>query len=435
MKSEFIFVACKSEANDFVKAEVSKMAPDWKPSFSRPGFLTFKVGDSDRDLSRLNHSRFVRTSGVNIGKFTKFETLISDLKEAIKAFANDAGEGFFQHLHFWPRNIGKNDQSIFEFFRWLHSENDDPIREQLKTFSETNQLPLNRTASSDEKVLNVIQIDDDQFAIGWHEVKQRQQKWPGGVPRFPVPESVVSRAYFKTKEAIMWSRFPFQEDDVCVELGSAPGGSVQALLDEKMEVIGIDPAVMHESVMANPKFTHMKKRNAYINKKDIADAKWLFADSNVAPQHTLDSVAEIVNNQHTSIHGMVLTLKLLQEKLTNEINQYAATVKSWGFNFVRVRQLAFNRNEVCLIALKRKSILRFGKVKSKSTNKKPVESNPNTSNPNVPNLDSSLPSSSNSDVSGSVASNPPTPNSPGPNASNPNVAAESESPPVQNEGE
>lgn len=405
MKSEFIFVACKSEANDFVKSEVSKLAAEWKPSFSRPGFLTFKVDGGNPDLARLNHSRFIRTLGVNIGKFAKFDSLAFDLKAAVDSFANEAGDGFFQHLHFWPRNIGKNDQSIFAFFQWLHSEMDDPIRLQLKAFSEAHQLPLNRTASSDEKVLNVIQIDEDQFAIGWHEVKLRQQKWPGGVPRFPIPDSVVSRAFFKTKEAMMWSRFPFQEGDVCVELGSAPGGSVQALLDAKLEVIGIDPAVMDESIMANPSFTHMKKRNAYINKKDIADAKWLFADSNVAPQHTLDSVAEIVNNQHTSVHGLVLTLKLLQDKLTHEINQYAATVKSWGFNFVRVRQLAFNRNEVCLIALKRKSLLRFGKVKSKSSKPNPVASTPKenqskTPKPNKPSENSPKANESSTNESG-----------------------------------
>ncbi len=417
MKSEFIFVACKSEANDFVKSEVLKLAPEWKPAFSRPGFLTFKVDGGDPDLARLNHSRFIRTLGVSIGKFAKFDSLASDLKAAVDTFTNEAGESFFQHLHFWPRNIGKNDQSIFEFFQWLHSETDDPIRTQLKAFSESNHLALNRTASSDEKVLNVIQIDEDQFAIGWHEVKLRQQKWPGGVPRFPIPESVVSRAYFKTKEAMMWSRFPFQEGDVCVELGSAPGGSVQALLDAKLEVIGIDPAVMDESIMANPNFTHMKKRNAYINKKDIADAKWLFADSNVAPQHTLDSVAEIVNNQHTSVHGLILTLKLLQDKLTGEINQYASTVKSWGFNFVRVRQLAFNRNEVCLIALKRKSLLRFGKVKSKSGKPKPNASTPNASTPNIPNPNDSKPTISK--ASESLANEPNVSDS-NPNDSNAN---------------
>ena len=145
---------------------------------------------------------------------------------------------------------------------------DDPIRLQLKAFSEAHQLPLNRTASSDEKVLNVIQIDEDQFAIGWHEVKLRQQKWPGGVPRFPIPDSVVSRAFFKTKEAMMWSRFPFQEGDVCVELGSAPGGSVQALLDAKLEVIGIDPAVMDESIMAKSQFySHEKTERLHQQKK------------------------------------------------------------------------------------------------------------------------------------------------------------------------
>jgi 23S rRNA (cytidine2498-2'-O)-methyltransferase len=82
---------------------------------------------------------------------------------------------------------------------------------------------------------------------------------------------------------------------------------------------------------------------------------WLAADMNVAPQYTLDAVEAVVQHSSTSIRGMLLTLKLADWDLIEHLPTYIDRVRSWGYQDVRVRQLAFNRQEICLAALRSRS--------------------------------------------------------------------------------
>ena len=51
-------------------------------------------------------------------------------------------------------------------------------------------------------------------------------------------------------------------------------------------------------------------RGSEIKKPRLRGVKWLTADLNVAPDYTLDTVEEIVINQHVRIAGLLLTIKL-----------------------------------------------------------------------------------------------------------------------------
>ena len=143
---------------------------------------------------------------------------------------------------------------------------------------------------------------------------------------------------------------PLAAGDLCVEIGCAPGGAAQLLLEKGLRVIGIDPAEVAPSILEHPRFEHWKKRAADIRRKQFRKVKWLFADSNVAPQHTLDAVGDIVTYPDVDVQGLVLTLKLPDWQLAEQIPDYVAQVKSWGLQDVRTRQLAFNRQEICLAA-------------------------------------------------------------------------------------
>jgi 23S rRNA (cytidine2498-2'-O)-methyltransferase len=140
-----------------------------------------------------------------------------------------------------------------------------------------------------------------------------------------------------------------------VELGSAPGGASQALLDAGLEVIGVDPAEMDESVLANPRFTHVRSRTVETSRKVFRHVQWLAADMNVAPRYTLDAVEAVVTHPGIHIRGMLLTLKLPEWELAAELPAYVERVRGWGYKDVRLRQLAFNRQEICLAALRSRS--------------------------------------------------------------------------------
>ncbi len=174
-----------------------------------------------------------------------------------------------------------------------------------------------------------------------------------------LPPDAVSRAWLKMEEALRWSELPIPAGGNalhparCAEIGSAPGGATQSLLARGCEVLGIDPAEMHPAVLANPRFTHIRRRSVQVRRRDFRKVRWLMADMNVAPGYTLDAVESIVTHPEVNVRGMLLTLKLFEWRLADELPAWIDRVRSWGFNVVRARQLQHNRQEVCVAALQK----------------------------------------------------------------------------------
>jgi 23S rRNA (cytidine2498-2'-O)-methyltransferase len=149
--------------------------------------------------------------------------------------------------------------------------------------------------------------------------------------------------------------------DECVEIGCAPGGASQALLDRGLFVTGIDPAEVDPTVAAHPHFRQLRKRGKEVRRNEFVGVRWLAADVNLAPNYTLDTVEAIVNHPGVSIRGVVLTLKLANWELADLLPEFAARVHGWGFRDVRMRQLVTGGQEVCLVALRRKELRRLSR--------------------------------------------------------------------------
>src|SRR5207247_2537685 len=164
----------------------------------------------------------------------------------------------------------------------------------------------------------------------------------------------VSRAYLKMEEALRWSQLPVQPGQRCAELGSAPGGAAQALLDRGLSVIGIDPAEMHPDVLAHPNFTHLRKRGDDVRRRDFRKIRWLFSDMNVAPQTMLDTVEGIVMHPEVNVRGLLLTLKLLDWQMAEQIPEYLFRLRTWGYKELHARQLQHNRQEICVAGMRGK---------------------------------------------------------------------------------
>ncbi len=165
-------------------------------------------------------------------------------------------------------------------------------------------------------------------------------------------EPPISRAWYKVYEALAWSRLPIPPGSRIADLGSAPGGTSQALLEMGHWVLGIDPAEMSSRVLQHPRFTHLRLRTTQVRRREFRNIHWLLSDMSVAPDYTLDAAESIVTRTDVRIHGMLLTLKLLEWRFSERIGDYVGRVRSWGFDRVWTRQLAHNRQEVCLAALK-----------------------------------------------------------------------------------
>lgn len=346
----FLFVTCQVGAERAVKSELARLWPDFRLAYSRPGFLTFKLPTGHELPDDFNlRSVFARSYGFSLGK-TRAD---GDLAR-VHQIAELAGNQAFDKLHVFERDRAAPGEHGFEPRITPQAEAAEAaIREHWP--SAATPLPGGKPlAKAGQSVLDCVLVEPAEWWIGYHRASGWASRRPGGMSRLSLPEDAVSRAYLKMEESLAWSRLPIAQADVAAELGCAPGGSCQALLKHGLNVIGIDPAAMPETLLADPHFHHLRKRASDVRRSVFRPVNWLFADMNVAPRYTLDAVGAIASSRHVQLRGLLLTLKLLEWELADEVPAYLTRIRGWGFPYVRARQLQHNRQEVCVAAMRRK---------------------------------------------------------------------------------
>ncbi|MCI0331998.1 MAG: hypothetical protein L0228_02080 [Planctomycetes bacterium] len=390
--AQFVFMTCRAGAEGAVKEEVARSEPAWRLSFSRPGFLTFKhAGDrplDDRQLAE-RHWTFAHAHGVSLGRVTgeKLEVLAADVWRH-DAVAHLADEGGFADIHVWqpaqPTLVEADDedlvtplcQEIEAALRMAAPESCGKLRLMLSASK--------RPTRHNGRVLDIVVLSPGEWWIGSHRAVRRHERWSGGAIHVSLPPHAVSRAYAKMEEALAWSDLPLAAEDECVEIGCAPGGASQALLDRGLFVTGIDPADVDPSVLAHPRFRHLKKRGKDVRRKEFEGVRWLVADMNIAPEATLEETESIVQHPGLAIRGMVITLKFSDWKQAARLPELVARVRGWGYRDVRTRQLTTGGQEVCLIALRRKALRRVGTLSRKRRRRGRVENRTDTPHTSLP---------------------------------------------------
>jgi 23S rRNA (cytidine2498-2'-O)-methyltransferase len=348
-----LFAACQPGSETALKGDIARRSPGLRFAFSRPGFVTFSVAEDSAPTLR---SPFARTWGHSLGKVTGADT--TELARSLWTFVATRlqldGLERFHHLHVWERGAPLPGDDGFD------ATIDSPVPSAgaellAQRPDSTTPLTLNTEVPAGEAVLDCVLVEPHEWWVGWHRAESPETRWPGGVPLL-APTAKISRAYLKLEEALRWSELPIRPGDRCVEIGSAPGGSCAALLERGCIVTGIDPAEMDASVLANPRFTHLRTRARDVPREVFRDARWLMSDSNVAPKHTLDTVEAIVTAPDVRLEGLVLTLKLTDPRLAAQLPAFHKRIRGWGYAHVRARQLAFNRREVCVVATGRVAV-------------------------------------------------------------------------------
>jgi len=122
------------------------------------------------------------------------------------------------------------------------------------------KVSANQIAQANDLILDVVMVEPNEWWFGFHYATTTAGRWPGGVPKIDASQEVISRAYFKLDEALRWSGIKINPGDVCAEIGSAPGGACQLLLEQEAIVIGVDPAEMETEVLEHTNFTHIRRR-------------------------------------------------------------------------------------------------------------------------------------------------------------------------------
>ena len=279
---DFLFLTCQIGAEKAVKDELARRWAGFRFAFSRPGFLTFKLPPNhgladDFDLESV----FARAYGFSLGGVD------GQTPEELAAGVWSKCKGrTVQRIHVWQRDRAEPGEHGFEpgitpaaieAHRRLFEHCPNP-----KSLAKTAGDPIH-PARAGELVLDCILMAPNQWWAGCHRVKSVASRYPGGMMPLELPPEAASRAWLKMEEGLRWSQLPMPRGAQVAELGSAPGGAGQALLDRGMLVTGIDPAEMAPAVLEHPHFTHIRRRSTQVRRREFRKIRWLTADMNVAP--------------------------------------------------------------------------------------------------------------------------------------------------------
>lgn len=299
--TQFYFVLTNVEAETLLKEEMRLRYPEFRMSYSRPGFITFK-GVSEVIFKPL----FARVFGLCHGRFKKSEL---SLEKA-----------------------------------WVYSLN--PALEVPTDLKELSQKSIFKPG---ETVNLVIMAGPDEFWLGTYTLQKTHFQTPGEVSSI-LEADVPSRAYYKIAETFESMDLPFENQDRVLELGSAPGGASQFLLEQDMKVLGVDPADMDPKILKKFDFKHLRKPFETITESDLkGDVDWVISDINLPPTVVLKEIFRILT--FTEPRGVILNLKINDLKHLEVVASVRDKFRKLGFDSVELKYLPSHRKEIALIAL------------------------------------------------------------------------------------
>lgn len=351
----FLFVCCQVGAEQTCKKELTDRYPGLRFAFSRPGFMTFKVVDPKIKMKTFRlWSTFARLWGWSAGKAINDDNdlLATDMAEQITALCKKTP---LKSLHFWQRDTSQPGKGGFEpgISPVAHEASKRLVAKLQSKFPD---VQCNKVSKAGERTICVVLVAPNEWWLGWHESSSTAQTWPGGAPLIQLPGSAVNRAWLKMNEAVMWSELPIHKGDVVAEIGSAPGGASQYLLSLGANVVAIDPAAMDATVVKDRRLKHIRRKARDVPKKDLESVRWLTIDINMPPSYTIEVIQDYVIERGLPVRGIIATLKLPDWKLATEIQTYRRQLEDLGFASVSTRQLAFNRQEICLVAVRKRKL-------------------------------------------------------------------------------
>lgn len=301
--SQFYFVLTNPEAEPLLKKEIQWGYPNFKLSYSRPGFLTFKA-----DHAGAFSPWMCRLSGLCLGK--------KEVDELLK----------------YPKA-----------WLWKRSDKFVPPKE-LEEISENSLFKIG------EKVTLIMMVGEHEYWVGEYIQKRSHFQTPGEESSI-LKRDVPSRAYYKMAEAFESFDLPMDIQEKVLELGSAPGGASLFLLEQELRVFGVDPAEMDPSIIKNRNFKHIRKPFETLNADNFKeDIDWIISDINLPPSVVVKEVDRFLT--FLEPRGVVLTLKLNQDRYLRMLKPIMESYRQKGFKQVELKYLPSHRQEIALIALR-----------------------------------------------------------------------------------
>jgi 23S rRNA (cytidine2498-2'-O)-methyltransferase len=181
--------------------------------------------------------------------------------------------------------------------------------------------------------------------LGCSDPRDNLSDWPGGAVRFRREEGLISRAAFKLLEAEKAFRLPLDAFTHALDLGAAPGGWTNVLLQKGLKVTAVDPAAMDLSLAGHPRLRHLRK-----NASDVTfppgSFDLLVCDMSWDPHRTCRLVCGLAGSLAAGGSG-IITLKLMHRKPFQTIRELSEAYSA-SFEIRKIKQLFHNREEVTM---------------------------------------------------------------------------------------
>jgi len=356
--TSYLLMTCQVGAEAALKDELAHRVPPLRPSYGRPGFVTFKL-DAPRsvDAAQLDALPvFARVVAASLGQVRDAAASPEALAARAAELVGAAGLSALV-LHAWSLPLSARGQTEADE---QDTASMGPILEALERglAGVGVATTTGREPRLDELVLDVVAVKPGEWWLGVHRHARGCGPLAGGNFAFEPLEGAPSRAWQKIEEAIACFELPLRPGASVVEIGSAPGGIVLALLRRGMHVVGIDAAAMSPEVQryarshaGRSSFRHLTTSASRVTARDLPrGVDWIVSDINAAPPVTLAAVDHIAGLCPQRPRGIIATLKLGEPGLEARIPGYLQRMKRAGYAHVACRQLPANRREVTLAA-------------------------------------------------------------------------------------
>lgn len=303
----FIYTIVNVGSEKLLKEEISIKYPHLKFAYSGPGYITFKDTTEKFTVDTVLDLIFARSYGLSLGKFSKEE-----LENEIKKYKDVV----------------------------------------VHRFSYITDEYSGQKAIMNKDILDVMEIKEGEYWLGLKKARFFSWFYPFANPHVEQPKESPSRAYLQMVEAFIWSNYKPEEDEVALELGSAPGGASYAMVQRGIRVTGVDNAEMSETLLNHPLFTHIKEPMQKVRDEHIPrPCHLLVSDVNVMPSLNLSQVKRFMQLR-PGIKNVFYTLKIGSKITVPEILEHAKTFKRFGFREVGITQLPSSKSEILLFGKK-----------------------------------------------------------------------------------
>lgn len=192
------------------------------------------------------------------------------------------------------------------------------------------------------QVLSVV-VAGGRAYLGLSRARENLSGWAGGERRLARRPGQISRAAFKLEEACEAFGLRLPPRGKALDLGAAPGGWTQWLRSRGLEVVAVDPAVLHPSLAADPGVRHVKRpAQAFFPAKERFDV--IVNDMRMDAQAS----AALMNEAAAALNPggwAVVTLKLPQRRPAAAARSALERLKA-RYELIGARQLFHNRSEV-----------------------------------------------------------------------------------------